>query len=418
MGLASGATPTSSPNANNTHDEADYISLPPAIARTLSFRSVSRTPRNSSQFPFPYVIDVQAGNVYQESTATVNRTSSLATIRQSMAYLQSFDDPPLTLGGVNWMLQQQQPQLQQQQQPQPGQDGSVGTPVVELPGPIFNRGFSLAGITPISTQTVAKPEDSQNPSLSRESSRSSGKSPGSVGSIPERPERPSAIRQPSQATITQASFNASAATRDHPHPSPPPLMRKESQTTIKLHPVPEDAYSPSIPSIPSTTTPDEPHLHFSPPSPHAHRSHHHHHHHHQQPKSSIYDTTGSSFSWSTASHEPDPRYDRLLFDYRVIAQSMHAYRHISIFRRFGRLSMANLLYYQDELTCIERALSHVDMEEMRWAQTGVSESDSEKQELRETRIKLMKMLQDKLKSYCSSLTNPPPTLLLLRGAAN
>ncbi|RPB09330.1 hypothetical protein P167DRAFT_492710 [Morchella conica CCBAS932] len=180
-------------------------------------------------------------------------------------------------------------------------------------------------------------------------------------------------------------------------------MRKESQTTIKLHPVPEDTYSPSIPSIPSTTTPDEPHLHFPPPSPHTHRSHHHHHHHHQQPKSSIYDTTGSSFSWSTASHEPDPRYDRLLFDYRVIAQSMHAYRHISIFRRFGRLSMANLLYYQDELTCIERALSHVDMEETRWAQTGVSESDSEKQELRETRIKLMKMLQDKLKSYYEAL---------------
>lgn len=66
--------------------------------------------------------------------------------------------------------------------------------------------------------------------------------------------------------------------------------------------------------------------------------------------------------------------------------------------------MANLLYYQDELAGIERALANVDREETRWTHTGVSESESEKHELRETRIKLMKMLRETLKNYC---TSPP-----------
>lgn len=64
--------------------------------------------------------------------------------------------------------------------------------------------------------------------------------------------------------------------------------------------------------------------------------------------------------------------------------------------------MANLLYYQDELAGIERALTNVDVEETRWTHTGISESESEKHELRETRIKLMKMLRETLKNYCTS----------------
>lgn len=63
--------------------------------------------------------------------------------------------------------------------------------------------------------------------------------------------------------------------------------------------------------------------------------------------------------------------------------------------------MANLLYYQDELAGIERALANVDREETRWTHTGISESESEKHELRETRIKLMKMLRETLKNYCT-----------------
>ncbi|KAI5816308.1 hypothetical protein BZA77DRAFT_247093, partial [Pyronema omphalodes] len=53
---------------------------------------------------------------------------------------------------------------------------------------------------------------------------------------------------------------------------------------------------------------------------------------------------------------PPNDFDRSLFDYRILAASMHAYRHLSIFRRFGRLSMANLLSYQDELTELEARL--------------------------------------------------------------
>ncbi|KAF8534043.1 hypothetical protein BDD12DRAFT_692818, partial [Trichophaea hybrida] len=96
----------------------------------------------------------------------------------------------------------------------------------------------------------------------------------------------------------------------------------------------------------------------------------------------------TSHTWSTAS---DPHYDRMVFDYRVLAQSMHAYRHLSIFRRFGRLSMANLLSYQDELTDVEDALRMVDREENR---QHISET-----ELKESRHALMRRLRDLLKNY-------------------
>ncbi|CAZ82051.1 unnamed protein product [Tuber melanosporum] len=140
------------------------------------------------------------------------------------------------------------------------------------------------------------------------------------------------------------------------------------------------------------------HCHHS----HLHPHHHSHHHHCHDTKSSLHNTTASSFSWSTSNHEPDPHYERLVFDYRVIAQSMHAYRHISIFRRFGRLSMANLLYYQHELTEIEHALGGVDREETRWMHTG-SESENVGIELKETRFKLMRRLRETLKNYYEAL---------------
>ncbi|CUS15503.1 unnamed protein product [Tuber aestivum] len=138
---------------------------------------------------------------------------------------------------------------------------------------------------------------------------------------------------------------------------------------------------------------------------HSHHPHAHPHplsHHHHDTKTSLHDVTPSTFSWSTSNHEPDPHYERLVFDYRVIAQSMHAYRHISIFRRFGRLSMANLLYYQYELAEIERALGGIDREETRWMQTG-SESENVGVELKETRFKLMRMLRETLKNYYEAL---------------
>lgn len=113
-------------------------------------------------------------------------------------------------------------------------------------------------------------------------------------------------------------------------------------------------------------------------------------------------TTTSTFSWSTISQETSAHYDRMLFDYRVMAQSMHAYRHISIFRRFGRLSMANLLFYQDELKQVEEALASVDREETRWIQAGSEGSGDVVLELKETRIRLMRVLRETLKSYCMS----------------
>jgi hypothetical protein len=114
----------------------------------------------------------------------------------------------------------------------------------------------------------------------------------------------------------------------------------------------------------------------------------------------MYNTTTSTFSWSTSSHETSEHYDRMLFDYRVVAQSMHAYRHISIFRRFGRLSMANLLFYQDELKEVEDALAGVDREETRWVQAGSEGGGDVGLELKETRLRLMRVLRETLKSYC------------------
>lgn len=69
--------------------------------------------------------------------------------------------------------------------------------------------------------------------------------------------------------------------------------------------------------------------------------------------------------------------------------------------------MANLLYYQDELAEIEKALGEVDREETRWMQTG-SESENAVVDLKERRFKLMRMLRETLKNYCT-LTPHLPT---------
>jgi len=66
--------------------------------------------------------------------------------------------------------------------------------------------------------------------------------------------------------------------------------------------------------------------------------------------------------------------------------------------------MANLLYYQDELTEIEKALREVDREETRWMQTG-SESENAVVDLKERRFKLMRMLREILKNYCTPTTH-------------
>jgi len=68
--------------------------------------------------------------------------------------------------------------------------------------------------------------------------------------------------------------------------------------------------------------------------------------------------------------------------------------------------MANLLYYQDELTEIEKALGEVDREETRWMQTG-SESENAVVDLKERRFKLMRMLRETLKNYCTPTPHPP-----------
>jgi len=85
----------------------------------------------------------------------------------------------------------------------------------------------------------------------------------------------------------------------------------------------------------------------------------------------------------------------MVFDYRVLAQSMHANRHLSIFRRFGRLSMANLLSYQDELTDLEDALRLIDREEQHHHRSET--------ELKESRRTLMRRLRDVLKNYYEAL---------------
>lgn len=422
MGIASGSTPTCSPSTNSSSSDEPEFTFPPAIARSMSYRSASRIRRNSAQaqYPFPPVVEgalhrtsSQATVVYGEqpyAPAAVNRTSSLATIRQSMAYLQSFDEPtyPPPVGN-NWASSlatiTAAPMQTAATQTDATQTSTVysGNEQAQQSTTTF-RGLSLATITPITIKTgVREPsiEGSPNPSLSRESSQSirtestqSATTPGSIYSIPElQPVRPTLNRAPSQTTIPPVSIHSLS----EPQTPPLPVTRTESQKTI----TPASYYSsidnsnlpPISPSLPSST-PDEPHPH------HPHFPHNVHHHHHRA-KTSLHGTTDSTCSWSTNSNEPDPRYDRLLFDYRVVAQSMHAYRQISIFRRFGRLSMANLLYYQDELAGIERALAHVDREETRWMQTGVSESEVEKHELRETRVKLMKMLRETLKNYCT-----------------
>jgi hypothetical protein len=81
----------------------------------------------------------------------------------------------------------------------------------------------------------------------------------------------------------------------------------------------------------------------------------------------------------------------MVYDYRVLAQSMHAYRHLSIFRRFGRLSMANLLGYQDELTDLEEALR------------GLDQRDSSIAEMKESRRALMRRLRETLRLYYEAL---------------
>ncbi|CCX29964.1 Similar to hypothetical protein [Tuber melanosporum Mel28]; acc. no. XP_002837860 [Pyronema omphalodes CBS 100304] len=90
-------------------------------------------------------------------------------------------------------------------------------------------------------------------------------------------------------------------------------------------------------------------------------------------------------------------FDRPLFDYRILAASMHAYRHLSIFRRFGRLSMANLLSYQDELTELEASLRVLNNPDT-GARAGAAESDPA-----ETRRQLMRKLRGLLKDYYETL---------------
>lgn len=403
MGIASGSTPTCSPSTNSNSSEEPEFAFPSTIARSLSYRS----PRSNAQYPFPPVVVesalhrtssqatvVQSYGDQQYTTATMDRRSSLATIRQSMAYLQAFEEPPHPPPNSNWTTSLATITAA------PTQTVATQTsPTTEQPSqqpiPTFSRrGLSVSTIAPASIQTTGRSpsvESSQNPSLSRESSQSARTST-SIYSIPESlTVVPVINRVPSQTPVLLGP------TKPLPEPPAPPVVA-ESQITItpaSLQSSIEVQQTPPLnsPSAPAST-PDELH----PPQAHFPQNTHHHHHH---AKTSVHNTDTSTCSWSTHSQEPDPRYDRLVFDYRVMAQSMHAYRQISIFRRFGRLSMANLLYYQDELAGIERALANVDREETRWTHTGVSESESEKHELRETRIKLMKMLRETLKNYCT-----------------
>ncbi|RPA99905.1 hypothetical protein L873DRAFT_1682378 [Choiromyces venosus 120613-1] len=226
----------------------------------------------------------------------------------------------------------------------------------------------------------------------------------------------------SQATITPANvYTVSAESSQHAsstNPSPVPSLNSSAGATVVTPGLGVSTRTSMNPSpSPSSNTGrytthlpegEEPHIqpkdhgdhhsHHSHPHQHSHR----HHHHAHETKTSLYNTTTSTFSWATSNHEPDPHYDRLLFDYRVIAQSMHAYRHISIFRRFGRLSMANLLYYQYEISEIEKALGGIDREETRWTQTG-SESENVGVELKESRFRLMRVLRETLKNYYEAL---------------
>lgn len=418
MGIASGSTPTCSPSTNSSSSEEPEFAFPAAVARSLSYRS----PRSNAQYPFPPVVEsalhrtssqatvVQSyGEQQQYAAAAMDRRSSLATIRQSMAYLQAFEDPPPPPTG-NWTTSLATITAA------PTQTAATQTSPVH--SAVGGRGLSVSTAAPASVQSVGS---AQNPSLSRESSSSlssssqSAKTPTSMYSVPESLSvRPAVARAPSRTPVLLGLLG----------PEPPfPLAAVGSQITItpaSLQSLAGRSALPGSPSVPAST-PDELH------PPQAQTVHHHHHHSNNNnnnllllhAKTSIHNTDTSTCSWSTHSQEPDPRYDRLVFDYRVMAQSMHAYRQISIFRRFGRLSMANLLYYQDELAGIERALTNVDVEETRWTHTGVSESESEKHELRETRVKLMKMLRETLKNYCTSLAAhiavpPPPELVLSR----
>jgi len=211
---------------------------------------------------------------------------------------------------------------------------------------------------------------------------------------------PSTNQSPVPSLSSTGSTGAPAATlglgvsaRASMNPSPSPSFNTGGHKTV----VPEGG----DPHIQQRDRTDH-HSHHSHIHPHPHS----HHHHGHDPKTGFYNATTSTFSWSTCNHDPDPHYERLVFDYRVISQSMHAYRHISIFRRFGRLSMANLLYYQDELTEIEKALGEVDREETRWMQTG-SESENAVVDLKERRFKLMRMLRETLKNYCTSTPHLP-----------
>ncbi|KAA8893495.1 hypothetical protein FN846DRAFT_756455, partial [Sphaerosporella brunnea] len=107
--------------------------------------------------------------------------------------------------------------------------------------------------------------------------------------------------------------------------------------------------------------------------------------------------SSSSSTSSTTTITSDAHYERTVFDYRVLAQSMHAYRHLSIFRRFGRLSMANLLGYQAELTELEEGLRVLD------SSRAPSADKEEEKKQKQKRRALMARLRRALKDYYEAL---------------
>lgn len=127
-------------------------------------------------------------------------------------------------------------------------------------------------------------------------------------------------------------------------------------------------------------------------------------------------TNTSTSAESSANHDAD--YQKTVFDYRVLSASMHAYRHIAIFRRFGRLSMTNILGYQQELQQLEETLHDLDREEARHhLHASISETPAgpgscnnnsgvgsmTEETLKENRMKVMRSLRETLKCYYEAL---------------
>ncbi|KAF8474021.1 hypothetical protein BDZ91DRAFT_712982, partial [Kalaharituber pfeilii] len=100
-------------------------------------------------------------------------------------------------------------------------------------------------------------------------------------------------------------------------------------------------------------------------------------------------------------------YDKLLFDYHTLAPSMHTYRQLCIFRRFGKLYLASLLDYQDQLSSLESKLSAIDQEEVELDRPQdeyvAGELEERKERLRYQRMSVLSRARELLKAYYEAL---------------